>query len=185
MYRFLIVLLVFASIKAYSQPYANNPFGPISDVPSNFGSAGIIIEKHLLKSREETTEKRTQDFYKEYRKRLIYYPGSVIWLSTVNNIINNIQDRSRKLRQDNENLSFLYYSKKKENRVYLQSADSQIENMSSHFLNGEKAVILGEKFNLYEDLRTSLSAINRQLDRVEDNIKESTLKRKIVRQFTK
>lgn len=185
MYRFLIALLVFTSIKAYSQPYANNPFGPISDVPSNIGSGGIIVEKYLLKSREETTEKRTQDFLKEYRKRLIYYPGSLLWLSTVNNIINNVQDRSRKLRQDNEKLSFLYYSKKKENKVYLQSADSQIENMSSHFLNGEKAVILGEKFNLYEDLRTSLSAINRQLDRVEDNIKESTLKRKIVRQFTK
>lgn len=185
MYRFLIVLLVFAAIKAYSQPYANNPFGPISDVPSNLGSVGIIVEKHLLKSREETTEKRTQDFLKEYKKRLIYYPGSLLWLSTVNSIINNVQDRSRKLRQDNEKLSFLYYSKKKENKVYLQSADSQIENMSSHFLNGEKAVILGEKFNLYEDLRTSLSAINRKLDRVEDNIKESTLKRKIVRQFTK
>lgn len=184
MYRFLIMLLVLTSLRAYSQPFANNPFGPISDVPSNLGSGGIIIEKHLLKSREETTEKRTKDFLKEYRKRLPYYTGAA-WIFTVNNIINNVKDRSRKLRQDNENLSFLYYSKKKENRVYLLSAESQIENMSSHFLNGEKAVILGEKFNLYEDLRTLLSAINRQLDRVEDNIKESTLKRKIVRQFTK
>lgn len=184
MYRFLIVLLLFASIRVYSQPFANNPIGPISDVPSNIGSVGIIIEKYALKGREETTEKRTEDFLKEYRKRLPYYVG-ITWLFTVNNIINNVKDRSLKLRQDNEKLSFLYYSKKKENKVYLQSADSQIENMSANFLNGEKAVILGEKFNLYEDLRTSLSAINRQLDRVEDNIKESTLKRKIVRQFTK
>lgn len=184
MFRFLIVLLLFTSIRAYSQPVSNNPIGPISDVPSNLGSAAIIFEKYALKGREETTEKRTQDFLKEYRKRLLYY-GGIAWLSTVNDIINNIKDRSRQLRQDNEELSFLYYSKKKENRVYLLSADIQIENMSANFLNGEKAVILGEKFNLYEDLRSSLSAINRKLDRVEDNIKESTLKRKLVRQFVK
>lgn len=184
MFRFLIVIILFTSIRAYSQPFANNPIGPISDVPSNLGSAAIIVEKHLLKGREETTEKRTQDFLKEYRKRLLYY-GGVAWLSTVNDIINNVKDRSRQLRQDNEQLSFLYYSKKKENRVYLLSADRQIENMSTHFLNGEKATILGEKFNLYEDLRTSLSAVNRKLDRVEDNIKGSTLKRKFVQQSPK
>ncbi|WP_426479194.1 hypothetical protein ACP3T3_07010 [Chryseobacterium sp. CBSDS_008] len=184
MFRFLTLLLILTSIRAYSQPFANNPIGPISDVPSNLGSAAIIIEKYALKGREETTEQRTQDFLKEYRKRLLYY-GGVAWLSTVNDIINNVKDRSRQLRQDNEQLSFLYYSKKKENRVYLLSADSQIENMSSHFLSGEKITILGEKFNLYEDLRTSLSAINRKLDRVEDNIKGSTLKRKLVQQFAK
>ena len=185
MYRFLIVLFVFASIKAYSQPFANNPVGPISDVPSNLGSGGIIVEKYLLKSREETTEKRTENFYKEYRKRLIYYPGSVLWLSTINDIINNVKDRSRKLKRDNEKLSFLFYSKKKENRVYLLSADNQIENMSSHLLIGEINTILGEKFNLYENLRISLSSINRQLDKVDNNIKESTLKRKLVQQFIK
>ena len=184
MYRFLIILLVFTSIRAYSQPLANNPIGPISDVPSVTLSGVSLALNLMLKEREETTEKRTQDFLKEYRKRLPYY-GGIAWLSTVNNIINNVKDRSSKLKEDNEKLSFLYYSKKKENRGYLLSADSQIENLSSHFLNGEITTILGEKFNLYEDLRTSLSVINRKLDRVEDNIKESTLKRKLVRQFTK
>ncbi|PRB85771.1 hypothetical protein CQ022_05815 [Chryseobacterium culicis] len=172
------------SVKAYSQPVANNPIGPISDVPSNIGSIAIIVELEFLKGREETTEKRTKDFVKEYRKRLLYY-GGVAWLSTVNNVINNVRDRSRQLRQDNEKLSFLFYSKKKENRVYLLSADSQIENMSSHFLNGEINTILGEKFNLYEELRASLSAINRELDRVDGNIKESNLKKKLVQQFAK
>ncbi|MDQ1856019.1 hypothetical protein RAH34_05700 [Chryseobacterium sp. WLY505] len=185
MFRFLIVLLLLTSIRAYSQPVSNNPIGPISDVPSNLGSGAIIFEKYALKGREETTEQRTKDFLKEYRKRLIYYPGSVAWLFTVDGIINNVKDRARQLRQDNEQLSFLYYSKKKENRVYLLSAHRQIENMSSHFLNGEKAAIMGEKFNLYEDLRSSLSAINRKLDRVEDNIKGSTLKRKLVQQSAK
>ena len=184
MYKFLILLLV--SVKIYSQPVSNIPIGPISDVPSlTLSGVSTGLLSLGLKGREETTEKRTQDFLKEYRKRLIYYPGSVAWLFTVNNIINNVKDRSRQLRQDNERLSFLYYSKKKENRVYLLSADSQIENMSANFLNGEKAVILGEKFNLYEDLRSSLSAINRKLDRVEDNIKGSALKRKLVQQFAK
>ncbi|MEJ5049343.1 hypothetical protein WH221_05855 [Chryseobacterium culicis] len=184
MYRFLILILLLGSVKAYSQPVANNPIGPISDVPSNIGSIAIIVELEFLKGREETTEKRTKDFVKEYRKRLLYY-GGVAWLSTVNNVINNVRDRSRQLRQDNEKLSFLFYSKKKENRVYLLSADSQIENMSSHFLNGEINTILGEKFNLYEELRASLSAINRELDRVDGNIKESNLKKKLVQQFAK
>lgn len=184
MYRFLIVLLLFASIGMYSQPVANNPIGPISDVPSNLGSAAIILENISLKEREETTEKRTKDFVKEYRKRLLYYGGAA-WLSTVNDIINNVKDRARKLKEDNEKLSFLFYSKKKENRVYLLSADSQIENMSSNFLNGEKLTILGEKINLYEELRASLSTINRELDRVDDSIKQSNLKKKLVQQFVK
>lgn len=185
MYRFLIVLLVFVSIRAYSQPFANNPIGPISDVPS-VGGSGIIYGLNLeLKKREETTERRTKDFAKEYRKRLVYYPGSVAWLSTVNDIINNVKDRARQLKDDNEKLSFLFYSRKKENRVYLLSADKQIENISSNFLNGEKLTILGEKFNLYEELRASLSAINRELDRVDDNIKQSNLKKKLVQQFVK
>ncbi|THV57565.1 hypothetical protein [Chryseobacterium candidae] len=184
MYKFLILLLLLVSVKIYSQPVANNPIGPISDVPSGILS-GVTIGLNLeLKGREETTEKRIQDFLKEYRKRLQYY-DAIAWLSTVNDIINNVKDRSRQLMQDNEKLSFLYYSKKKENRVYLLSADSQIENISSHFLNGEKITILGEKFNLYEDLRASLSAINRKLDMVDDNIKESNLKRKFVQQFVK
>ncbi|SIR72358.1 MULTISPECIES: hypothetical protein [unclassified Chryseobacterium] len=184
MYRFLIVLLLFASIKIYSQPVANNPIGPISDVPSGTLS-GVTIGLNLaLKGREETTEQRTQDFLKEYRKRLQYY-GGFAWLSTVNDIINNVKGRSRQLRQYNEKLSFLYYSKKKENMMYLLSADKQIENMSSNFLSSEVNTILGEKFNLYENLRTSLSAINRKLDRVDDNIKESNLKRKFVQQSVK
>lgn len=184
MYRFLIVLLLFVSIKAYSQPFANNPIGPISDVPSNLGSGAIIVENIFLKEREETTEKRTKDFVKEYRKRLLYYGGAA-WLSTVNDIINNVKDRAHKLKEDNEKLSFLFYSKKKENKVYLLSADSQIENMSSNFLNGEKLTILGEKINLYEELRASLSAINRELDKVDDNIKQSNLRKKLVQQFVK
>jgi hypothetical protein len=184
MYRFLIVLLVFVSIRAYSQPFANNPIGPISDVPS-VGGSGIIYGLNLeLKKKEETTEKRTKDFAKEYRKRTLYYTGAT-WIPTVNSIINNVKDRARQLKDDNEKLSFLFYSKKKENRVYLLSADKQIENMSSNFLNGEKLTILGEKFNLYEELRASLSAINRELDRVDDNIKQSNLKKKLVQQFVK
>ncbi|WP_223605536.1 hypothetical protein [Chryseobacterium sp. OSA05B] len=184
MYRFLIVLLLFAFIRAYSQPFANNPIGPISDVPSGTLSGVTLGLNMALEGREKTTEKRTKDFLKEYRKRLQYY-GGFAWLSTVNNIINNVKDRSRRLTQDNENLSFLFYSKKKENRVYLLSAKSQIEHMSSNFLSGEINTILGEKFNLYENLRTSLSAINRELDRVEENIKESNLRRKLVQQFVK
>lgn len=184
MHRFLIILFVFASLRIYSQAIASNPIGPISDIPSNFGSSGIIVEKLLLKEREETTEKRTQDFLKEYKKRLLYYGGAA-WLSTVNDIINNVRSRYHKLRQENEKLSFLFYSRKKENRMYLLSADRQIENMSSHFLNGEINTIMGEKFNLYENIRGSLSAINRELDKVDNNVKESNLKRKIVRQFVK
>lgn len=184
MLRFLLVLFLLASIGVYSQPVANNPIGPISDVPS-LTLSGVTYGLNLeLKKREETTEQRTQDFVREYRKRLQYY-GGFAWLSTVNDIINNVKDRSNKLRQDNEKLSFLFYSKKKENKMYLLSADKQIENVSANFLSGEINTILGEKFNLYEDLRISLSGINRTLDVVEDNIRDSNLKRKLVQQFVK
>lgn len=181
---FKIIIILLFSAKAFCQPVANNPVGPLSDVPSLVLS-GVTAALYLpLKTREETTARRAGDFSKMYAKRLRYY-GGILWLSTVKEIINDVKDRSARLRHDNEKLSFLFYSAKKQNRIFLGSADRQIENMSSHFLNGELTAITGEKFNLYEDLRTSLSGINRQLDEVEDNIKYSNLKSTVIKQFVK
>lgn len=178
----LLLLILFTSVNFFSQPTSLFPLGPISDIPSGVGSIGITIQYSLIKNNEKTSEEKTKKFIKQYQERLKYLTGAT-WLLTINSIINNLVDRSHTIRSDNENLSLLFYSKKKENRVFLTSVDSQIMNISSHFLTGEISTLLGEKMNLYDNLKTSLIVINRQLDLIESNIKKSTLKKKIIQQF--
>ena len=161
--------MILASTKTIGQVY---PF--LTDVPSAGGSvisAGLY--EFLIKKAEEKLSKEVDNYGNEYNKRFKYFGGALTSLF-INKKIKELNERVNYLTKENKKLTFLYYSKKKQNIKSLALIKKSCDNIKDELQYKTGSFILsGERMNLYENLMKSILLINRVLDKVEMNINKS------------
>jgi len=124
-------------------------------------------------------------FVREFEKRALYYPGTLVMhnQNMIGKKVTAVEDRISDLSTDNMNLSFLYYSKRKENAKLLDAIKEEFEIIKAELSTSSTTVVMGEKLNLYQDVMMTLTRTNRQLDIVESNIGGSKHTKRVVEQY--
>ncbi|WP_405208496.1 hypothetical protein [Aquimarina sp. LLG6339-5] len=165
----IICFLCSVAMTAQSFPF-------LTDKPSLLGSG---ISSGLYSSSataERNNLRRMAAFEIDYAKRLVYLATSSVISNKIRNEITLSFNRYSDLKQRNESLSLLNYSKKKENQKILGVIEDMLVNAQKALISQSSInVIYGEKLNLFQNTMSSLTEIHRTMDVVEDNIEQSKL----------
>lgn len=115
-----------------------------------------------------------------YSKRMIYYSGVLI-MNQINGELDQSKNRLQRLVLGNDKLDEIkYYSKRKENEKLLAAVEEKLYILEQELDKQDKLVIYGEKLNLLQNTMLTLTRVNRKLDLIEKNIKESEYIKKII-----
>jgi hypothetical protein len=153
----------------------------LSDPGSMTGSGAALALYKQLDEEDKKNKDKMEDFRKDYVKRQIYFMGTAF---PVKNAIAGELDESFSrydaLKIRNNKLSFLSYSKKKDNTKMLNLVDKMLRNLQNEVRNQKTVfVIYGEKINLLQNVMTALIDVHRILDVVEDNLEQTKLYNRI------
>jgi len=183
----IIAIIGIVGLLSQFKMFAQKPIGPVGDLTitdmghftGSVTSAGILAGGVLT---EQPYKESVKKFQKQYSKRIPYFGGIAI-LAQINNLIDDTQTRIDDLTSNNDMLKrVLYYSKKKKNVELLSEATSRLEFLRQEVNNRQEEVtISGEKMNLHQNVRRTLSRIHRSLDVVDQNTQQSSLSEKIIK----
>ncbi|UOB16667.1 hypothetical protein [Abyssalbus ytuae] len=186
MKKILIKGLMLFGITAIAQP-VSPIYTPVTDMPlmtMSYTTAGLYGS---INAEENRLTNSVDSYATVYNKRAIYYTGASVVAYKIEQSILNSRKKLLELVVDNKNLDKIkYYSKRKKNTQLLEELEEKLDILEKELQGQHKiAVIYGEKLNLLQNTMRTLTQINRELDIVDKNIKESNHLKKIIKMIKK
>ncbi len=153
---------------------------PLIDKNSGVGSAFTTAAYVGALLVERGIRKPVDDFMEAYTERGIHHGGALM-INRVLGSIRQAKERQEILSEANKELSFIRYSRKKDNEATLAVIEQSITRLLVELRKqaGSVSVILGDRINLYHSIQITLKKIHGQMDEVAANLERSNRLKKI------